>query len=49
VTQTYNIYCDESCHLENDHQNMRLTGKAELRKAETAPRDGFVTPSTRGR
>lgn len=22
----YNVYCDESCHLENDHQNVMLLG-----------------------
>jgi len=22
----YNIYCDESCHLENDHQNVMVLG-----------------------
>lgn len=24
--QTYNIYCDESCHLENDHQKVMVLG-----------------------
>ena len=24
--QTYNIYCDESCHLENDHQKAMVLG-----------------------
>lgn len=24
--QTYNIYCDESCHLENDHQRVMVLG-----------------------
>jgi hypothetical protein len=23
---TYNVYCDESCHLENDHQNIMVLG-----------------------
>jgi len=22
----YNIYCDESCHLENDHEPVMLVG-----------------------
>lgn len=22
----YNIYCDESCHLENDHQKVMVLG-----------------------
>jgi len=24
--ETYNIYCDESCHLENDHQQVMVLG-----------------------
>lgn len=24
--QTFNIYCDESCHLENDHQKVMVLG-----------------------
>jgi hypothetical protein len=23
---TYNIYCDESCHLQNDHQQAMILG-----------------------
>lgn len=26
MNETYNIYCDESCHLENDHQSVMLLG-----------------------
>jgi len=26
MSQTYNIYCDESCHLENDHQKVMVLG-----------------------
>lgn len=26
MSQLYNIYCDESCHLENDHQHVMLLG-----------------------
>lgn len=26
MTTTYNIYCDESCHLENDHQPVMVLG-----------------------
>lgn len=26
MSQIYNIYCDESCHLENDHQNAMAMG-----------------------
>jgi len=26
MTTTYNIYCDESCHLENDHQKVMVLG-----------------------
>lgn len=26
MANTYNIYCDESCHLENDHQNAMVLG-----------------------
>lgn len=26
MSQTYNIYCDESCHLENDHQQVMVLG-----------------------
>jgi hypothetical protein len=28
---------------------MRNTGESKAQKAEAAPRDGFVTPSTHGR
>ena len=26
MSETYNVYCDESCHLENDHQKAMLLG-----------------------
>ena len=26
MSETYNIYCDESCHLENDHQRVMVLG-----------------------
>ncbi len=26
MTQTYNVYCDESCHLEHDHQKAMVLG-----------------------
>lgn len=26
MSVTYNVYCDESCHLENDHQNVMVLG-----------------------
>ena len=26
MTSTFNIYCDESCHLENDHQKVMVLG-----------------------
>lgn len=26
MSETFNIYCDESCHLENDHQSVMLLG-----------------------
>jgi len=26
MSQLYNIYCDESCHLENDHQGVMVLG-----------------------
>ncbi|MGB8854344.1 MAG: DUF3800 domain-containing protein [Pirellulales bacterium] len=26
MTSTFNIYCDESCHLENDHQQVMVLG-----------------------
>lgn len=26
MSQTFNIYCDESCHLESDHQNVMVLG-----------------------
>lgn len=26
MPETFNIYCDESCHLENDHQQVMVLG-----------------------
>lgn len=26
MDKTFNIYCDESCHLENDHKNYMFLG-----------------------
>ena len=26
MKKTFNIYCDESCHLENDHKDFMLLG-----------------------
>lgn len=26
MSETYNIYCDESCHLQNDHQQVMVLG-----------------------
>jgi hypothetical protein len=26
MSETFNVYCDESCHLENDHQKVMLLG-----------------------
>jgi hypothetical protein len=26
MNKTFNFYCDESCHLENDHQPYMLIG-----------------------
>ena len=26
MNSTYNIYCDESCHLEHDHQRSMVLG-----------------------
>jgi hypothetical protein len=25
-SRVYNVYCDESCHLENDHQKVMVLG-----------------------
>lgn len=33
-TRTYNIYCDESCHLENDHIPMMAWGGVYCEKSE---------------
>jgi len=26
MSQIFNVYCDESCHLENDHQEVMVLG-----------------------
>ena len=26
LSEHYNVYCDESCHLENDHQKVMTLG-----------------------
>ena len=26
MPEIYNVYCDESCHLEHDHQNVMALG-----------------------
>ena len=26
MTQVFNVYCDESCHLEHDHQTIMVLG-----------------------
>ena len=30
MSKTYNIYCDESCHLENDHKKYMLLGSISV-------------------
>lgn len=35
MSQTFNIYCDESCHLENDGQNAMALGAIWLPKEKT--------------
>jgi len=40
MSETYNIYCDESCHLEHDHQNVMALG-ALWCPADKA-RDAFI-------
>jgi hypothetical protein len=37
MQETFNIYCDESCHLENDHQKVMVLG-AIWTSAESVPR-----------
>ena len=27
MSKTFNIYCDESCHIENDHKQFMFLGK----------------------
>jgi len=35
MNSTYNIYCDESCHLENDHINVMALGAAWCKLNDT--------------
>ena len=35
MSQIYNIYCDESCHLENDHQQVMVLGAVWCSKEKT--------------
>ncbi|HRJ59458.1 MAG TPA: hypothetical protein PLV64_24475, partial [Anaerolineales bacterium] len=35
MNQTYNVYCDESCHLENDHISVMVLGAVWCPLAET--------------
>lgn len=35
MNQTYNVYCDESCHLENDHISIMVLGAVWCPLAET--------------
>ena len=39
MSQTYNVYCDESCHMENDHQTVMVLGAsgAQLKKRVRLP------------
>ena len=32
MSQNYNIYCDESCHIENDHQKVMVLGAVSCQK-----------------
>jgi len=36
MNETYNIYCDESCHLENDHASVMLLGAVWCPRNEVA-------------
>ncbi len=36
MSETYNVYCDESCHLENDQQPVMLLGAAWCPREEVA-------------
>ena len=36
MSETYNVYCDESCHLENDKQPVMLLGAVWCPKQEVA-------------
>lgn len=29
MSETFNIYCDESCHLEHDQQKVMVLGEAQ--------------------
>jgi hypothetical protein len=44
MSETFNIYCDESCHLENDHQSVMALGaiwcpRSEVHRLSTALQD----------
>lgn len=52
MSTVYNLYCDESCHLENDGQKAMVLGAVwcpDDKLAAPPERDGAVTPSTHGR
>lgn len=34
MTEEFNIYCDESCHLENDNQKVMVLGALTCKKEE---------------
>lgn len=40
MAECYNLYCDESCHLQNDHQSVMLLGTIWCPKEET--RKAFI-------
>ncbi len=51
MSETFNIYCNESCHLENDHQQVMVLGaiwcpmdkvrRASIRLKEIKNNHGF--------
>jgi len=53
MTRIYNVYCDESCHLENDRQPVMLMGaiwcpKSHVRKISTEIRELKSKHNARG-
>jgi hypothetical protein len=36
MSESFNVYCDESCHLENDHQQVMLSGALWCPQKEVA-------------